>query len=214
MGDSPYIHCTPESAILEVELKRICASFVVSHEGTVSETVDSTAAGGALSQVEKLTRNHQLRTFKSGKHPLDLFLKRYALKNQEADSSQTYVVQRNGPVVGYYSLTVGSVDRQDCPPGITAEMPPGYPIPVILLARLAVDRTEQGRGLGSALLKDAFYRIASAAQIVGARAILVHAIDTEAKAFYEHFNFEEFPAGTLHLMLSLKDVRAAIAGKA
>jgi GNAT superfamily N-acetyltransferase len=176
------------------------------------ENVDSTAAG-ALSQVEKLKSGHQVKAFQCGKHPLDLFLKLHALKNQEADSSQTYVVQRNGSVAGYYSLTVGSVDRPDCPPGITAGMPPAYPIPVILLARLAVDRGEQGCGLGSALLKDAFHRIASAAEIVGARAILVHAIDAEAKAFYQHFNFEEFPAGTLHLMLSLKDVRAAIAGE-
>jgi GNAT superfamily N-acetyltransferase len=179
----------------------------------MSETIDSTADAGALSQVEKLNGNHRVKTFKSGKHSLDLFLKRYALKNQEADSSQTYVVHRNGSVVGYFSLTVGSVDRHDCTPGITADMPPGYPIPVILLARLAVDRAEQGRGLGSALLKDAFYRIASAAEVVGARAVLVHAIDAPAGAFYEHFNFEEFPAGSLHLMLSLKDVRAAIAGE-
>jgi GNAT superfamily N-acetyltransferase len=179
----------------------------------VSETFDSTAPIGSLSQVEKLNGNHRVESFKSGKHSLDLFLRRHAFKNQEADSSQTYVVHRNGSVVGYYSLTVGSVDTQDCPPGITAGMPPDYPIPVILLARLAVDRLEQGRRLGSALLKDAFYRIESAAEIVGARAVLVHAIDTQAKAFYEHFNFEEFPAGTLHLMLALQDVRAAIAGE-
>jgi len=175
------------------------------------ETAGSMPPAEPLSQVEKLTAAHRSKTFKSGKHPLDLFLKRHALKNQEADSSQTYVVHRHGSVAGYYSLTVGSVDRRDCPPGIIAEMPPDYPIPVILLARLAVDRTEQGRGLGGALLKDAFYRVASAAEIVGARAILVDAIDAEGKAFYEHFNFDEFPAGTLHLMLSLKDVRAAIA---
>jgi len=191
----------------------ICVSFVCYHRGSMPETVDSTAPEGALSQVEKLKSSHQVKAFKSGKHPLDLFLKRHAFKNQEADSSRTYVVQRNGSVVGYYSLTVGSVDRRDCPSGITAGMPPDYPIPVVLLARLAVDRSEQGRGLGSALLKDAFYRIASAAEIAGARAVLVHAIDAEAKTFYEHFNFEEFPAGTLHLMLSLKDVRAAIAGE-
>jgi GNAT superfamily N-acetyltransferase len=179
----------------------------------MSETVDPTALVEALSQVEKLTSNHRVKTFKSGKHSLDLFLKRHALKNQEADSSQTYLVHRGGSVVGYYSLTVGSVERNDCPPDLAADMPPNYSIPVILLARLAVDRTEQGRGLGSALLKDAFCRIASAAEIVGARAVLVHAIETEAKAFYGHFDFEEFPAGTLHLMLSLKDVRAAIGGE-
>ena len=178
------------------------------------ETAETTSPVGALSQVEKLNSNHLhlVKTFKSGKHPLDLFLKRHAFKNQEADSSQTYVVLRNRVVVGYYTLTVGSVDRADCPPGITDEMPPDYPIPIILLARLAVDQTEQGHGLGKALLTDALRRIASAAEIVGARAVLVHAIDTQAKAFYEHFNFEEFPSGTRHLMLSLKDVRAAIAG--
>lgn len=175
--------------------------------------MSETAPVEALSQIEKLNSDHRIKTFKSGKHSLDLFLKRHALKNQQADSTQTYVVHRNGSVVGYYSLTVGSVGMHDCPPGITAEMPPDYPIPVILLARLAVDREEQDHGLGRALLKDAFYRIASAAEIVGARAVLVHAIDESAKAFYEHFNFEEFPAGTLHLMLSLKDVRAAIAGE-
>jgi GNAT superfamily N-acetyltransferase len=165
---------------------------------------------GSLSAVEKLSRRHQVKRFKSGRHSLDLFLKRHALRNQEVDSSQTYVVHCNDCVVGYYSLTVGSVDRLDCAPGITADMPPDYPIPVIMLARLAVDRNEQGRGLGSALLKDAFFRIASAADIVGARAVLVHAIDAEAKAFYEHFEFEEFPDGTLHLMLPMKDVRAMI----
>lgn len=82
-------------------------------------------------------------------------------------------------------------------------MPPGYPIPAILLARLAVDRKEQGRGLGAALLKDAFYRIASAAEIVGARAVLVHANDSEAKSFYERFNFDEFhPTRSARLILA------------
>jgi len=176
------------------------------------ETPDAAAPAGILSQVEKLNADHQLQGFKSGKHSLDLFLKRHALKNQETDSAQTYVVHRGGTVVGYYSLTVGHVDKLGCPPGITDGMPPDYPIPVILLARLAVDRHEQRRGVGSALLKNAFYRIASAAEIVGVRAVLVHAIDAEARDFYQRFDFEEFPAGTLHLMLSLKDVRAAIVG--
>jgi GNAT superfamily N-acetyltransferase len=178
----------------------------------MSESVDAVVEAAALSHIEKLNSNHEVKAFKSSKHTLDLFLKRHALKNQEADSSQTYIVHRNGSVVGYYSLTVGSVDRKDCPLELIAEMPQAYPIPVILLARLAVHQTEQGRGLGSALLKDAFHRVASAAGIVGARALLVHAIDSDAKSFYEHFNFDEFPAGSLHLMLALKEVRAAIAG--
>lgn len=179
----------------------------------MSEPADAAHAPGPLSGIEKLNREHAVKAFKSGKHPLDLFLRRYALKNQDADSAQTYVVHRSGLVVGYYSLTVASVDIQDCSPAIALEMPPDYPIPVILLARLAIAKTEQGRGLGKALLKDSFYRIASAAEIVGARAVLVHAIDEEAKAFYERFDFDEFPGGSRKLMLSLKAVRVAIAGE-
>jgi GNAT superfamily N-acetyltransferase len=179
----------------------------------MSESVDAMAKIAPLSHIEKLNGGHEVKAFKSGKHPLDLFLKRHALRNQEADSSQTYIVDRNGAVVGYYSLTAGSVDKAECSSEISAEMPPDYPIPVILLARLAVHRAEQGRGLGSALLKDAFNRIASAAGIVGARAVLVHAIDSEARVFYEHFNFDEFPAGSLHLMLSIKEVRTAVTGR-
>jgi GNAT superfamily N-acetyltransferase len=171
---------------------------------------DKIDPAGTLSKIEKLSENHQVKAFKSGKHSLDLFLRRHALKNQQADSSQTYIVHRGGIVVGYYSLTVGSVDNQECPPAVTADMPTGYPIPVILLARLAIHRNEQGQGLGAALLKDALCRIASAADIVGARAVLVHAIDDAARAFYQHFDFEEFPAGTFHLMLPLSQVRAKI----
>jgi len=165
-----------------------------------------------LSAVEKLDSSHRVEAFRSGQHSLDLFLKKYALKNQQADSSQTYVVSRAKRAVGYYSLTAGSVEQKHCPPNVVEGMPEAYPIPVVLLARLAVDVCEQDRGLGRALLKDAFLRIAAAADIVGARAVLVHAIDEKARAFYEHFEFEEFPSGTLHMMLTLTSVRAAIAG--
>jgi GNAT superfamily N-acetyltransferase len=166
----------------------------------------------ALSGVEKLNSSHTVKSFRSGKHSLDVFLKRHALKNQAEDSSQTYVVHQDGSVAGYYSLTAGSMERQECPAGVTENMPTAYPIPVIILARLAVDQAYQGRGLGSALLRDALSRIASAADIIGVRAILVHAIDAQAKAFYERFDFEEFPAGALRLMLSLRDLRASLIG--
>jgi GNAT superfamily N-acetyltransferase len=162
-----------------------------------------------LTPVEKLTAAHRVEAFRSGKHSLDLFLRRHALKNQEADSSQTYVVRRGEAVAGYYSLTVGSVEREEAPPAVAEGMPP-YPIPVVLLARLAVDRTEQGRGLGRALLKDALLRAAAAAEIVGAKAVLVHALDPEARAFYQRYGFEEFPAGSLQLMLTLAEIRAAL----
>lgn len=161
-----------------------------------------------LSAVEKLTDRHDVRRFRSGKHSLDLFLKRYALKNQQVDSSQTYVVHRSDVVVGYYTLAADSVERDDCPPAIREDMPP-YRIPVILLARLAVATDEQGKGLGKALLKDAFRRVSAAAEIIGARAVLVHALDQEARLFYKRYGFEEFPGNDLTLMLSLKDVRAA-----
>ena len=85
-----------------------------------------------------------------------------------------------------------------------------HPIPVILLARLAVDKSEAGKGLGKALLKDALVRIASAADIVGARAVLVHAIDEQARKFYEHFDFESSPIHELQLMLLMKDLRKAL----
>jgi GNAT superfamily N-acetyltransferase len=165
-----------------------------------------------FSPVEKLSAAHRVDLFHSGKHSLDLFLKRHALKNQLADSSQTYVVHRASAVVGYYSLTVGAVERGDCSPAIVESTPERYPIPVVLLARLAIDRGEQGRGLGRALLKDALLRSAAAADIVGARAVLVHALDHEARAFYQRFDFEEFPAGALQLMLSIKHIRAALTG--
>jgi GNAT superfamily N-acetyltransferase len=176
----------------------------------MSEAVDFATSLGVISQVEKLTSNHQVKTFKSTNNSLNVFLRRHAFKNQEADSSQTYVVHRNSCVAGYYTLTAGSVDQISCSPSVASGMPADYPIPVIVLARLAVDRTEQRRGLGRALLKDAFGRIASAAEIVGVRAVLVHAIDETARSFYQKFGFEEFPAGNLQLMLLLKDIRAAM----
>ena len=87
-----------------------------------------------------------------------------------------------------------------------------HPVPIILLTRLAVDRSEQGVGLGKAMLKDALFRIASAADIVGARAALVHAIDADAAAFYRRFGFEPSPANDLHLMLLMKDLRMGLRG--
>jgi GNAT superfamily N-acetyltransferase len=102
------------------------------------------------------------------------------------------------------------VRREETPPRI-AKGQSALPIGVILLARLAVDRSEQGQGLGAALLKDALLRCAQAADIIGARAVLVHAIDAEARKFYEYFGFEECPANDLHLMLLMKDLRSYLA---
>ncbi|MGH9344191.1 MAG: GNAT family N-acetyltransferase, partial [Terriglobia bacterium] len=130
-----------------------------------------------LSQVEKLASHHQVQTFKCGKNSLDLFIRKYALSNQRADSSQTYVVHQDNVVVGYYSLAFGSVRLEDSPQSISETMPPSYPVPVMVFARFAVDKKMQSRGIGTALLKDALLRTTAASEIGGLAAILVDAID-------------------------------------
>ena len=170
---------------------------------------DSGASGAPLSPVEKLAKIHDLSSFSCGKESLDTWLKRWALANQQNDSAQTYVVHRNNVVVGYYTLTAGSVRPEEAPPRISKGLPRN-PIGVILLARLAVDQREQGKKLGSALLKDALFRVMAAADAIGARALLVHALDDEARAFYERFDFERSPVNEYHLMLLMKDLRGQL----
>lgn len=125
----------------------------------------------------------------------------------KSDSAQTYVVHRANSVVGYYSLAAGSVRHDDAPERVKKGLAK-HPIAVILLARLAVGRSDQGHGLGKALLKDALFRIAAAADTIGARAVLVHAIDDEARKFYERFDFERSPVDEFELMLLMKDLRS------
>jgi GNAT superfamily N-acetyltransferase len=163
-----------------------------------------------LSSVELLTKEHSLSEFDCKKHEsLNDWLKRFALTSQNSESARTYVVHRNARVVGYYSLCPGSVQREEASARV-AKFQPAHPIGIILLARLAADHNEQGRGLGEALLKDALLRASQAADIISARAVLVHAIDEDAKGFYQHFGFEPCPANDLHLMLLMKDLRNAI----
>jgi len=163
-----------------------------------------------LSKVEAISELHDVSRFDCGGHEsLNDWLKRFALSNQKNESARTYVVHRNGLVAGYYSISAGSVRVEEAP----ARMSKGlarHPIPVILPARLAVDKDERGAGLGKALLKDALMRIAQAADIVGARAVLVHAIDEPAKKFYQHFGFEPSPIHELQLMLLMKDLRKSM----
>jgi len=169
---------------------------------------------GRYGSVEKLDATHELDGFDCGQEPLNRFLIRFALANQKADSAQTYCVCRSGErrVIGYYSLTVGAVDRGEAP-SRTVKGLARHPVPVMLLARLAVDASEQGRGLGKALLKDALLRTAQAADIVGIRAFLVHAKDEAARGFYERFDFEPSPVDPFQLFLLMKDVRAALEEK-
>ena len=156
--------------------------------------------------IEKLTAEHDLGGFDCGSSGLNTFLQRHALQNQRANSAQTYVARQDSKVVGYYSLTVGSVGHADASDRVKKAMP-RYPIPVLILARLAVHIDLQGRGLGSGLLKDVLVRTARAADIVGVRALLVHAKDDQARSFYERYNFEPSPTDPYHLFLMVKDIR-------
>jgi GNAT superfamily N-acetyltransferase len=160
-----------------------------------------------LSQVEVLNKFHDLSQFDCGTHEsLNLWLKKYSLQNQASDSARTYVVHRNQAVVGYYSIAAGSVAKASAS-SRAAQGLANHPIPVSLLGRLAIHKTEQGTGLGKALLKDALLRMERAADILGIRAVLVHAIDQQARSFYEKFDFESCPDDELHLMLLMKDLR-------
>jgi GNAT superfamily N-acetyltransferase len=159
--------------------------------------------------VEKLRREHNVAGFDCGNPALTAWLQRFAWTNQQADSTKTYVACREGRVAGYYALTARSVHKHESPQRIAKGLT-NHPVGVVLLARLAVDVDEQGRGLGKALLFDALKRVEEAADIVGVRAVLVHAIDEAARRFYEHFNFDPSPVDPFHLMLLLKNLRKAL----
>lgn len=162
-----------------------------------------------LSAVELLGPKHDTAEFDCGKHvSLADWLKRLARMNQASGDTRTYVVHRDFKVIGYYSLAPGSISRIAATVRASKSAP--EPVPIVLLARLAVDRREQGQSLGPALLKDALRRAYAGAEIVGGRAILVHAIDAEAAGFYRKYGFEPCPGLELHLMLLMKDLRASL----
>jgi GNAT superfamily N-acetyltransferase len=154
-----------------------------------------------------LDRSHGLTAFDCGTPALNDYLRKHALQNHQNRSARTYVTTRDNRVVGYYTLAAGSVSRDEVPPRVAIGLGK-YPVPIILLARLAVDHTEQGKGLGAALLKDAILRAAQAADLIGCRALLVHAKDRAAQALYRKFDFEPSPVEEFHLFLLMKDILA------
>jgi GNAT superfamily N-acetyltransferase len=168
--------------------------------------VSLAASPEALSPVHKLGADDRTASFDCGQDDLNRFLKKFALANQAANAAQTYVTCRAKRVVGYYSLAVGSVHREESPSRVVKGMA-RHPVPVMILARLAVDRSEQRSGIGKALLKDALLRTAQAAEIAGIRALVVHAKDDDARHWYEQFDFEPSPTDPLHLFLLLKDLK-------
>jgi GNAT superfamily N-acetyltransferase len=159
-----------------------------------------------LRPPELLNEGHDTSDFSCGNPFLNRYIKRYALVNQRNEISRTYVATRGVSVVGYYALAFGSMSHNEATQEIKEELPP-HPIPIILLARLAVDQREQGAGLGKGLLRDALLRTVQAADIGGLRAMLTHAKDDEAKTFYKRYGFVESPIEPLTLMLPIKDIR-------
>jgi GNAT superfamily N-acetyltransferase len=163
------------------------------------------------SRIEKLRPDHPLENFDCGREELNRYLRRFAWQNQQAGAAQTYLGLVRDAVIGYYTLAVGHVSREEAPERLTKGLA-RHPVPMMLLARLAVDRRRQGQGVGKALLKDAMLRTLQAADIAGIRAFAVHAKDEEARRFYLKFDFIPSPSDPMHLFVLLKDVRKLIGG--
>ena len=160
------------------------------------------------SQPRPISEGDDFATFESGEPTLDEDLHKRALSNHLEGASRCFVTCRHGQVVGFYALASASVDRGAVPGKVRRNMPD--PVPVILLSRLAVDRKEQHKGLGKQLLRDAITRSVQAADIIGVRALLVHALHDDARSFYAHFEFEPSSTDPLHMLLLMKDARAII----
>jgi predicted N-acetyltransferase YhbS len=161
-----------------------------------------------LSPAELLIDRHQTTSFNCGVPPLDDWLKRRARANQVSGASRTYVACEGDQVLGYYALAAGSVDVASAPGRFRRNMPD--PVPVVILGRLAVDLSQRGKGLGRALVRDGGSRVLQAADVVGIRGILVHAVSDEARQFYEAVGFEPSPLDEMTLMMTLGDLRAAL----
>ncbi|MEA5468241.1 GNAT family N-acetyltransferase [Spirulina sp. 06S082] len=159
----------------------------------------------AISPPEKLSNSHQLENFSCGEEKLDIWLKRRAIKNQESDASRTIVVCNGNNVVGYYCLCASAIKKDEAIGKVKRNIP--SPIPTILIGRLAVDKKWQGKGIGKGLLKDAIYKALKASDIIGARAILIHAISEDAKKFYEKYGFQSSPIDPMVLMITIQDAR-------
>jgi GNAT superfamily N-acetyltransferase len=162
----------------------------------------------ALSPPEPLSDDHQIEGFASGEPILDDWLMRRARSNQASGASRTYVLCEGNRVVAYYALASGAIAQATVPGKFRRNMPD--PIPVVVLSRLAVDRRQQGHGLGRAMFRDAARRVAQAADAIGIRGIVVHAISEDARKFYIALGFDPCPAEAMTLVVTLKDIRATL----
>jgi GNAT superfamily N-acetyltransferase len=160
--------------------------------------------------IELLGAGHEREGFDCGEEPLDRYLRQYASRHQRKNIGRVYVAIEQGGrrVLGYYTLANGSVSFLSVPNA--KGLPREYPIPVILLARLAIDRSMQGQGLGAALLFDALKRAEEVSRISAAYALIVDALHDKAKAFYQRFRFEESLDDPMRLFLPMHDIRTLL----
>ena len=161
-------------------------------------------------RLARLEARHQLDGFDSGNEVLDSWLKRHALAAQQMDTARTFVlVNPDGAVVGYFSLTMGAVLRQDAPAKLVRGLP-SYPVAMVLLARLVVDRRHQGSGRGGLLLTEALRKAVAAGEAAAARLVVVDAIDDDAVRFYARHGFSSLPENPRRLFRRMKDIRASL----
>jgi len=163
-----------------------------------------------LRPVRRVEANDEFDAFDCGVPALDEWLKRFALSDQRAGASVTYVLAREQRTVGFYTLAPHAIESEGVPKRLRAGLPRLRPVPVILLARLGLDRSAQGSGLGGDLLKDALARCAAAAHDIGGRAVLVHAKDAGSAAFYQRYGFTPLEQNPSHFYGLMKDLRASI----
>lgn len=161
-------------------------------------------------EIEKLASHHEVAKFDCGNEALNDFLRRFALANQHANASQTYLARDGDHVIGFHTLVVGEVQHGAAPERMSKGLS-RHPVPVMILARLAIAMDWQGQGLGKWLLKDAIIRTLHAAEIAGIRAFIVHAKDDAARDYYRSFGFADGLTNPLHLYLLTKELKRLLA---
>jgi GNAT superfamily N-acetyltransferase len=157
---------------------------------------------------EPLAAHHVVESFVSGVDGLDRWLKRRALKNQATGASRTFVACEDRRVLAYYALASSAIVMDAAPGRFRRNMPD--PIPVVVLGRLAVDRSCQGKSFGRAMVQDAGRRVVQAADTIGIRGMIAHALSADAKAFYERIGFEPSPLDPMTLMITLADLKSSL----
>ena len=165
-----------------------------------------------LAAVEPLSARHRLEGFDCGKHGLNDWLQRYALASHQHGGSRVFVACEGDDVMGYYALATGAVAFRNAPAELQERLSAHYPVSVLILTRLAVDRRVQGLRVGESLLLDALLRSLAVSREAGAKALVVHALDEAARGFYERYRFARFPGEPLHLFMTMANIEASLAG--